>query len=92
MVQSSIEDLAFAYRIGLMRSFYLHVSPELEPFLVVARGTNSAVPCDGPRLAPSAWQLTLTVAGMIAVVNSVVVAACAGLLLEALALTRPRHP
>ena len=37
----------------------------------------------GDRLAPSAWQLTLTAAGMVAVVNSVVVAACAGLVLEA---------
>jgi hypothetical protein len=35
------------------------------------------------RLAPSTWQLTLTAAGMVAVVNSVVVAACAGLVLEA---------
>jgi hypothetical protein len=33
-------------------------------------------------LAPSAWQLTLTTAGMVAVVNSVVVAACAGLVLD----------
>ena len=35
------------------------------------------------RLAPSAWQLTLTTAGMVAVVNSVVVAAVAGLALAA---------
>jgi hypothetical protein len=41
------------------------------------------VPFDGEKLAPSAWQLTLTAAGMVAVVNSVVVAACAGLVLEA---------
>jgi hypothetical protein len=31
------------------------------------------------RLRPSAWQLTLTTAGMVAVVNSVVIGACAGL-------------
>jgi hypothetical protein len=74
LVQSSIEEMAYAYRIGLLRSFYLRVSPELEPYIVVARGTRSA--------APGAWQLTLTTAGMVAVVNSVVVAACAGLVLE----------
>jgi hypothetical protein len=83
LVQSSIEDIAYAHRIGLLRSFYLRVSPELEPYLVFVRGTSSAAPCEGEGLAPSAWQLTLTVAGMVAVVNSVVLAACAGLVLEA---------
>jgi hypothetical protein len=76
LVQSSIEDLAYAHRIALLRSFYLRVSPELEPYLVAVPGARAAAP-------PSAWQLTLTAAGMVAVVNSVVVAACAGLVLEA---------
>jgi hypothetical protein len=80
LVQSSIEDIAYANRIALLRSFYLRVSPELEPYLVVA--TPSA-PAHGETLAPSASQLTLTAAGMVAVVNSVVMAACAGLVLEA---------
>jgi hypothetical protein len=83
LVQSSLEDIAYAHRIGLLRNFYLRLSPELEPYLVVVRGTRSAAPFDGERLAPSAWQLTLTTAGMVAVVNSVVVAACAGLVLRA---------
>jgi hypothetical protein len=84
LVQSSIEDLAYAHRIALLRSFYLRVSPELAPYLVVARPAASApAPAHGERLAPGGWQLTLTAAGMVAVVNSVVVAACAGLVLEA---------
>jgi hypothetical protein len=78
VVQSSIEDIAYANRIALLRSFYLRVSPELEPYLVAVPGTPSVAPP-----APTAWQLTLTAAGMVAVVNSVVVAACAGLVLEA---------
>jgi hypothetical protein len=82
LVQSSIEDIAYAHRIGLLRTFYLRVSPELEPYLLVVRGTRSAAPFDEETLAPGAWQLTLTAAGMVAVVNSVVVAACAGLVLE----------
>ncbi len=84
LVQSSIEDIAYAHRIALLRSFYLRVSPELEPYLVAVRPAASApAPRHRERLAPSAWQLTLTAAGMVAVVNSVVVAACAGLVLEA---------
>src|SRR4051812_38346897 len=78
LVQSSIEDLAYAHRIGLLRSFYLHVSPELAPYLVAVDGTRPTV-----QRGPSAWQLTLTAAGMVAVVNSVVIAACTGLALEA---------
>jgi hypothetical protein len=84
LVQSSIEDLAYANRIALLRSFYLRLAPELEPYLVAVSGTRSAAPFDGENLSPSAWQLTLTAAGMVAVVNSVVVAACAGLVLEAI--------
>jgi hypothetical protein len=82
LVQSSIEDIAYAQRIALLRDFYLRLSPELEQYLIVVRVPRSAAPCPGERLAPSGWQLTLTAAGMIAVVNSVVVAACAGLVLE----------
>jgi hypothetical protein len=77
LVQSSIEDIAYANRIALLRSFYLQVSPELEPYLVVTEARSAKMP------SPGAWQLTLTTAGMVAVINSVVVGACAGLVLEA---------
>jgi hypothetical protein len=83
LVQSSIEDIAYAHRIALLRDFYLRHSPELEPYMVVVRGRRSTAPSSGASLAPSAWQLTLTTAGMVAVVNSVVLAACAGLVLKA---------
>ena len=81
LVQSSLEDIAFAHRIALLRDLYLRLSPELEPYVLAVRGSRAAAL--GERLAPSAWQLTLTTAGMIAVVNSVVVAAVAGLALAA---------
>jgi hypothetical protein len=81
LVQSSIEDIAYAHRIALLRGFYLRLLPEFEPYVVVVR--------PGARFEaepPSARQLALTAAGMVAVVNSVVMAACAGLLLEAAGL------
>ena len=77
LVQCSIEDLTYAGRIALLRSFYLRHSPDLEPYLVV----GEARPANPP--SPGAWQLTLTAAGMVAVINSVVIGACAGLVLEA---------
>jgi hypothetical protein len=79
LVQSSIEELAYAHRIGRLREFYVRVAPELEPYLVVVRGRR-------PMVAPTAWQLTLTAAGMVAVINSVVLGACAGLALDAAAV------
>jgi hypothetical protein len=82
LVQSSIEDIAYAHRIALLRDLYLRLSPELEPYVLAVRGSRAAA-LGGDRLAPSAWQLTLTTAGMVAVVNSVVVAAVAGLALSA---------
>jgi hypothetical protein len=84
LVQSSLEDIAFAHRIALLRSY-------LPAGRVGARavsrrcpgGTAGGAPANEERLAAPTWQLTLTAAGMIAVVNSVVVAACAGLVLVA---------
>jgi hypothetical protein len=75
LVQSSMEDIAYAQRIARLRAFYLGLAPELEPFLLVV-DSRCAEPAG---LRPSAWQLTLTAAGMIAVVNSAVIGACVGL-------------
>jgi hypothetical protein len=85
LVQSSMEDIAYAHRIGLLRAFYLQLAPELEPYFVVVPAARAPAPCDEAEegLSPNAWQLTLTAAGMVAVVNSVVIGACAGLVLEA---------
>jgi hypothetical protein len=79
LVQSSIEDLAYAQRVARLRTFYLDVAPELEPFLLVLRGPRAEALMHRERLSPSAWQLTLTAAGMVAVVTSVVAGACVGL-------------
>jgi hypothetical protein len=77
LVQSSIEDMAYARRIARLRAFYLALAPELEPYVLAVRGFES-------RRRPSGWQLSLTTAGMVAVVNSVVVGACAGVLVATL--------
>jgi hypothetical protein len=82
LVQCSIEDLAYAHRIALVRSFYLRAVPELRPYIVAIEEERSTPDLDGAG-APSAWQLTLTVAGMVATIASVVTAACAGLAMVA---------
>jgi hypothetical protein len=79
LVQSSIEDIAYAQRVARLRAFYLDVAPGLEEFLLVARGPRAGGSLHHESLRPSARQLMLTTAGMVAVVNSVVIGACAGL-------------
>jgi hypothetical protein len=82
LVQSSIEDIAYARRIGRLRGFYLELAPELQPYLAVVRPTSKG-PCTA-LARPGRWQLTLTTAGMVAVVNSAVIGSFAGLLLQTL--------
>ena len=84
LVQSSLEDIAYAQRIARLRHLYLELAPELEPYLLVVRRRPAESVLAGGTLGPTRWQLTLTTAGMVAIVNSVVMGACAGLVLTAL--------
>ena len=88
LVQSSVEDIAYAQRIGRLRDFYLSVVPELEPHVLVVRGPHAAALLHHQRLGPSGWQLALTTAGMVAVINSVLIGACAGLVVQTVGI----HP
>ena len=83
LVQSSMEDIAYAQRIGRLRDFYFSLAPELESYLLAVREPRAESLHD-EGLVPSSWQLTLTTAGMVAVLNSVVIGACAGLVFEKL--------
>jgi hypothetical protein len=52
--------------------------------MLVVHGPRAEGALHHDELTPSAWQLMLTRAGMIGVVNSVVIGACAGLAVETL--------
>jgi hypothetical protein len=81
LVQSSLEDIAYAQRIARVRNLYMALVPELEAHFLFVCGRPAE---HGARLRPSRWQLTLTTAGMVTVVNSVVIGASAGLVVAAL--------
>ena len=51
LVQSSIEDIAYAHRIGLLRNLYVRLSPELEPYIVLVK----LVPDIEAQYDPYAW-------------------------------------
>jgi hypothetical protein len=76
LVQLTNEDIAFAQRIARLRAFYIEATPELRPYLTIVPGGRTSTD-------PSAGQLLLTIAGMVAFVNSGIVGAAAGLVAAA---------
>jgi hypothetical protein len=84
MAQITSEDIAYAQRIARLREFYVDVAPQLEPYLTIVRGAAAAQRLRGARPHPSGWQLFLTTAGLIALVNSVVVGAAGAIMIDAI--------
>ena len=84
LVQSSIEDIAYARRVARLRAFHVGLAPELET--IPARGSRPTCRASVARARrrPSAWQLTLPMASMVAVRNRVLNGACAGRVAETL--------
>jgi hypothetical protein len=75
VLQSGIEDLAYARRIAQLRDYYLDHAPELAGYLL-----NPAEPLPTSGLGISLWQQFLTVAGMVAVITAVLAGSAGGLL------------
>jgi hypothetical protein len=83
-VQITSEDIAYAQRIARLREFYVDLAPQLEPYLTIVRGSAAALDSRGTRPRPSRWQLFLTFAGMVALVNSVIVGATCAIVIDAI--------
>ena len=45
LVQSSVEDIAYAQRIARLRAFYVGIAPELDPFLLIVQGRAPRASC-----------------------------------------------
>ena len=75
VLQSGMEDLAYARRIAQLRDYYFDHAPELDGYLL-----NPAEQLPAPGLGIGLWQQFLTVAGMIAVITAVLAGAAGGLL------------
>ena len=75
VLQSGIEDLAYARRIAQLRDYYFDHAPELAGYLL-----NPAEPLPTPGLGIGLWQQFLTVAGMVAVITAVLAGSAGGLL------------
>jgi hypothetical protein len=80
VLQSSIEDGLLAMRINRLRRFYLDFGPGLGDYLTVPVEEDDPEAAMRQQAARGGrWQTLLTVAGMIGVINSVVVGVLAAL-------------
>ena len=75
VLQSGMEDLAYARRIAQLRHYYFDHAPELVGYLL-----NPAEGLPTPGLGIRLWQQFLTVAGMVAVITAVLAGSAGGLL------------
>jgi hypothetical protein len=75
VLQSGIEDLAYARRIAQLRDYYFDHAPELTGYLL-----NPAERLPTPEQGIGLWQQFVTVAGMVAVITSVLAGSAGGLL------------
>ena len=75
VLQSGIEDLAYARRIAQLRDYYFDHAPELAGYLL-----NPAEGLPTPGLGIGLWQQFVTVAGMVAVITAVLAGSAGGLL------------
>jgi hypothetical protein len=80
ILQVCIEDIVMASGINRIRHYYIEMAPEVKPYFI--RSSYDDIP--GIQLdmgiAPSPWQLVLTNAGMIGVINSILASVFSGLL------------
>ena len=83
VAQITSEDIAYAQRIARLRGFYVDVAPQLEPYLTIVRGAAAAQRLRGARAHPRGWQLFLTIAGLVALVNSAIIGAAGAVMVDA---------
>jgi hypothetical protein len=75
VLQTGIEDLAYARRIAQLRGYYFDHAPELAGYL-----PSPAESLPAPGLGIGLWQQFVTVAGMVAVITAVLAGSAGGLL------------
>jgi hypothetical protein len=89
VLQSGIEDLIYARGINRIRHLYQEHAPEMRPYFVLSANDDEAGVMGNSAMRSGVWQIFLSTAGMIAVINSVIVGAFVSLLLTALPAALP---
>ncbi len=77
--QSTVEDILLARGINRIRHFYLETVPEAEPYFILSANDDAPGVLRNMGIRPSRWQMFVTTAGTIGVINSVIAAVAVGL-------------
>lgn len=79
VLQSSIEDMMCAREIARLRHLYLELAPQLARYFLMSSNDDGPSVIRSMGVTPGRWQMFLTTAGMIGVINSVLVGVLVGL-------------
>jgi hypothetical protein len=79
--QSGSLDIIYARGINRIRHLYLEYAPQMQPYFILSSHDDAAETLRQESMSTSWLQIFFTMAGMIAVINSVLVGAFVGVLL-----------
>jgi hypothetical protein len=82
VLQSGMADIMYARGINRIRHLYLEYAPQMQPYFILSTHDDGGETLQRESMSRSSWlQIFLTMAGMIAVINSVLIGSFVGLLL-----------
>ncbi len=81
VLQSGIADIMYARGINRIRHLYLEYAPQVQPYFILSAHDDRGETMHHESMHTSWWQVFLSTAGMIAVINSVLVGSFVGVLL-----------
>ncbi len=82
-LQSGSADVNYARGINRIRHLYLEYAPQMQPYFILSSHDDTSLPMENLGANISWWQVFLSMAGMMAVLNSVLAGSFVGLLLAA---------
>jgi hypothetical protein len=86
VLQSGSADVIYARGINRIRHLYLEYAPQMQPYFILSSHDDTSLPLENLGANISWWQVFLSMAGMMAVLNSVLAGSFVGLLLAAFAV------
>src|SRR2546426_4150062 len=88
VLQSGSADVIYARGINRIRHLYLEYAPQMQPYFILSSHNESSLPIENLGVRHRArWQVFLSMAGMMAMLNSVLAGSFVGLLLAAFNLS-----
>jgi len=87
VLQSGSADIIYAHGINRIRHLYLEYAPQMQPYFILSSHDDTSLPMESlGTMHRDRWQVFLSMAGMMAVLNSVLAGSFVGLLLDAFTL------